>query len=39
MDERGFCFEAVVAAVEADILLVGLVPPAVGACFSCALGC
>jgi len=39
MDERGLCFEAVVAVVEADGLLVVLVPPAVGACFSCALGC
>jgi hypothetical protein len=29
MTERGLCFEAVVAAVAAD-LLVGLVPPAVG---------
>jgi hypothetical protein len=39
MTEQGLCFEAVVAAVEADGLLVVLVPPAVGACFSCALGC
>ena len=39
MTERGLCFEAVVVAVEADGLLVGLVPPAVGARFSCALGC
>ena len=39
MDERGLCFEAVVAAVAADGLLVILVPPAVGACFSCALDC
>jgi len=39
MDEQGVCFEAVVAAVEADGLLVVLVPPAFGACFSCALGC
>jgi hypothetical protein len=39
MAERGLCFEAVVAAVEADGLLVVLVPPAVGACFSCALSC
>ena len=28
MDEQGLCFEAVVAAVEADGLLVVLVPPA-----------
>ena len=34
MTERGLCFEAVVAAGAADSLLVGLVPPAVGACFS-----
>ena len=39
MAERGLCFEVVVAAVAADGLLVVLVPPAVGACFSCALGC
>jgi hypothetical protein len=39
MDEQGLCFEAVVAAVEADGLLVVLVPPAVGARFSCDLGC
>jgi hypothetical protein len=39
MDEQGVCSEAVVAAVEADGLLVVLVPPAVGARFSCALGC
>jgi hypothetical protein len=39
MTEQGLCFEAVVAAVEADGLLVVLVPPAVGACPSCALSC
>jgi hypothetical protein len=39
MDERGLCFEDVAAAVAADGLLVILVTPAVGACFSCALGC
>jgi len=39
MDEQGLCFEAVVAAVEADGLLIVLVPLAVGACFSCALSC
>jgi hypothetical protein len=39
MTEQGLCFEAVVAVVAADGLLVGLVPPAVGACFSCALSC
>ncbi|MFN7896246.1 MAG: hypothetical protein ACK5Q6_08835 [Cyanobacteriota bacterium] len=39
MAEQGLCFEAFVAAVEADGLLVVLVPPAVGACFSCALSC
>jgi hypothetical protein len=39
MAEQGPCFEAVVAAVEADGLLVVLVPPAVDSCFSCALGC
>ncbi len=39
MDEQGLCFEAVVAAVAVDSLLVVLVPPAVGACPSSALGC
>ena len=38
MPERDLCFEAVVA-TGAAYLLVGLVPPAVGARFSRPLGC
>jgi len=38
MVERDLCFEAVVAAGVAG-LLVGLVPPSIGACFCRALGC
>jgi hypothetical protein len=39
MAERGLCFKAVVAAVEADGLLVVLEQPVVGARFCRALGC